>query len=210
MCENIRLMCVVCRIGVYSLCRRMCCMGPPSIRPNFTVLCLGLTKAGKSSLLAVLSGDDIHKIEPTIGFSIKAIMFDNCILDVKELGGGDSVRPYWDRYYQETQGVIFVLNGAGSNEELDKVKEEFHKALDDPQLESHPLLVLVNYNDVPGARTTDEISKLLDLEKETAKRKWMIQSCSVNDKESIMSAFDKYNILLVDRTKEDGKDFDQI
>ena len=45
----------------------MCCKGPAPVRPNFTILCIGLEKAGKSSILATLSDDDLHKIEPTIG-----------------------------------------------------------------------------------------------------------------------------------------------
>ncbi|XP_050402428.1 ADP-ribosylation factor-like protein 15 [Patella vulgata] len=213
MCENISLICAVCRIGIYSCFRRMCCRGPTTVKPNFTVLCLGLTKAGKSSLLALLSGDDFHKIEPTIGFSIKALLFEDCILDVKELGGGENVRLYWDRYYEGTHGVVFVLNGTGTDEELEIVKTEFLKALNHPQLAYHPLLVLVNYQDLPGACSTDEIIKLLELEKETEKqRKWTIHGCSVNDKSSLESAFAQFNTFLIQKeeVKNDKGEFDQI
>ena len=54
-------------ISFFKLYRRLCCKGPNPTRPNFSILCIGLESCGKSSILAVLSGDDLHKIEPTIG-----------------------------------------------------------------------------------------------------------------------------------------------
>lgn len=52
---------------LFQLYRRLCCKGPNPTRPNFSILCIGLEGCGKSSILAVLSGDDLHKIEPTVG-----------------------------------------------------------------------------------------------------------------------------------------------
>ena len=37
------------------------------MKPNFTVLCLGLGKSGKSTLLAKVSGEATNLIEPTVG-----------------------------------------------------------------------------------------------------------------------------------------------
>ena len=56
----------------FQIFRRLCCRGPPPIKPNFTVLCLGLKGAGKSTLLAVLSGESSDEIAPTVG-SYKAL-----------------------------------------------------------------------------------------------------------------------------------------
>ena len=59
----------------FQLYRRICCKGPSPVRPNFTILCIGLENAGKSSVLATLSGDDLHKIEPTIGMEIEIYLY---------------------------------------------------------------------------------------------------------------------------------------
>ncbi|KAK3601045.1 hypothetical protein CHS0354_029269 [Potamilus streckersoni] len=198
MCENIQLMWAVIRIGIYSLFRRICCGGSPPVKPNYTVICIGLSKSGKSSILAKLSGESTDNIEPTIGFSIKALIFDNCFLDVKELGGGDNVRPYWDRYYLGTQGIIFVVNSAGSEEELNTTKEEFRKVMENEQLEGFPLLVLCNHQDQEAARSTDEITKLLNLEKQTGERPWAVHGTSANDKSSIKAGFEKLNKFLLE------------
>ncbi|KAJ8304983.1 hypothetical protein KUTeg_018566, partial [Tegillarca granosa] len=136
--------------------RRLCGMGPPPVRPNFTVLCLGLSNSGKSTLLAVLSGESADSIRPTIGFSIKALMFDECFVDVKELGGGDTVRPYWDKYYLGAQGVIFVVDSSADEDSYKIASTELHNALADPELDRLPLLVLCNFQDKPGARKQDE------------------------------------------------------
>lgn len=45
----------------------MCGHGPPVEKPNFNVVCIGLSKSGKSTLLSVLSGESTDNIEPTIG-----------------------------------------------------------------------------------------------------------------------------------------------
>lgn len=165
------------------------------MRPNFTVLCLGVGASGKSTLLAKVSGEATDEIEPTVGFSIKALMFDECFVDVKELGGGDNVRPYWDRYYTTAQGVIFVVESSCDEKTMEVTKAEFHKAMQNEQLSGLPLLVLANFQDVPGARTEQQIREALDLDKE--QRPWVIQACSARDKDSVVKGFSKFNQLLL-------------
>ncbi|KAI8793646.1 ADP-ribosylation factor protein 15 [Biomphalaria glabrata] len=197
MCESLRIVFALCRVGLYALYRRLCCKGPSPTRPNFTVLCIGLENAGKSSILATLSGDDLHKIEPTIGFSIKAILFEDCILDVKELGGGDKVRPYWERYYQVFQGIIFVIDSSSSEELLQTAKSELHNAARHHQLKSLPLLILATFQDVKGARTPEELSQILEIETELTGRQVMIRGCSLNDKEGLTQIFHQFNETLM-------------
>ncbi|KAK3097809.1 hypothetical protein FSP39_013395 [Pinctada imbricata] len=194
--------------------RRLCGFSPPAEKPNLNVLCLGLTKSGKSTLLAVLSGEGLDEVQPTVGFSIKALMFDDCILDVKELGGGENVRPYWDRYFSGSQGVVFVVNSAASEEEMTQANTELHKALADPELDGLPLLLLCNFSDVDGARSTSQVEEKLEVRLETGHRECVIASCSTKDKDSIKSAFLKYNkILMANRAKsKEAKDgeFDSV
>ncbi|XP_060075854.1 ADP-ribosylation factor-like protein 15 [Ylistrum balloti] len=197
MCENLLLICAVFRIAVYSFFRRLCGFGPPPAKPNFTVLCLGLEGSGKSSLLAVLSGEKYEDIPPTIGFSIKALMFDDCIVDVKELGGRESVRPYWDRYYAGAQGIIFVVDSTSSDENLKLASNELHKALGDPVLDDLPLLVLCSYQDKQNAKSPTQIQEILEVNLEDGHRPWTIHGCSIQDRESIKESFEKFNEFLL-------------
>ncbi|KAL8565286.1 hypothetical protein ACOMHN_001184 [Nucella lapillus] len=199
MCESFQILCALCRVGLYALYRRLCCKGPNPTRPNFSILCIGLEGCGKSSILAVLSGDDLHKVEPTVGFSIKAVLFDDCILDVKELGGGEKVRPYWDRYYQVFQGIIFVVKSTASAEDMEVSKQELFKALRHPQLKFLPLLLLANYSDAEGAQSAEQITTVLELEKEIGdSRPWQVEACNMHDKEGVQNIFFHFNKILND------------
>ncbi|KAL8203893.1 UNVERIFIED_CONTAM: ADP-ribosylation factor-like protein 15 [Gekko kuhli] len=72
----------------YMWCfRALCCKGPPPPRPEYDLVCIGLTGSGKTSLLSQLCSENRENIVSTTGFSIKAVPFQNAILNVKELGG---------------------------------------------------------------------------------------------------------------------------
>lgn len=206
MCENLALVCAFFRIGIYSLFRRLCGLGPPPAKPNFSALCLGLEGSGKSSLLAVQSGEKYEDIPPTIGFSIKALMFGDCILDVKELGGRETVRSYWDRYYAGAQGIIFVVDSTASDENLKLASNELHKALGDPVLDDLPLLVLCNYQDKDNAKSPAQLTEILEVKLEDGHRPWTIHACSIHDKESINNAFDEFKNFLMDKSSSSKAD----
>ena len=67
------------------------------------------------------------------------------------------MRPYWDRYFQGAQGVIYVIDSTCDEDDMNKNKEEFDKALDNEDLLELPLLVLANHQDKAGARKPEEV-----------------------------------------------------
>ncbi|XP_077872567.1 ADP-ribosylation factor-like protein 15 isoform X6 [Ictidomys tridecemlineatus] len=136
--------------------RALCCKGPPPARPEYDLVCIGLTGSGKTSLLSKLCSESPENVVSTTGFSIKAVPFQNAILNVKELGGADNIRKYWSRYYQGSQGVIFVLDSASSEDDLETARNELHSALQHPQLCTLPFLILANHQDKPAARSVQE------------------------------------------------------
>ncbi|XP_032966953.1 ADP-ribosylation factor-like protein 15 isoform X5 [Rhinolophus ferrumequinum] len=145
----------------YLCFRALCCKGPPPARAEYDLVCIGLTGAGKTSLLSKLCSESPDNVVSTTGFSIKAVPFQNAILNVKELGGADNIRKYWSRYYQGSQGVIFVLDSASSEDDLETARNELHSALQHPQLCTLPFLILANHQDKPAARSVQEWSLLL-------------------------------------------------
>ncbi|XP_045019613.1 ADP-ribosylation factor-like protein 15 isoform X3 [Bubalus bubalis] len=160
MSECIQISFAVCRIGIYTCFRALCCKGPPPARPEYDLVCIGLTGSGKTSLLSKLCSESPDSVVSTTGFSIKAVPFQNAILNVKELGGADNIRKYWSRYYQGSQGVIFVLDSASSEDDLETARNELHSALQHPQLCTLPFLILANHQDKPAARSVQEILNL--------------------------------------------------
>uniref|UniRef100_G8JKY9 ADP-ribosylation factor-like protein 15 n=1 Tax=Bos taurus TaxID=9913 RepID=G8JKY9_BOVIN len=144
----------------YLCFRALCCKGPPPARPEYDLVCIGLTGSGKTSLLSKLCSESPDSVVSTTGFSIKAVPFQNAILNVKELGGADNIRKYWSRYYQGSQGVIFVLDSASSEDDLETARNELHSALQHPQLCTLPFLILANHQDKPAARSVQEENHL--------------------------------------------------
>uniref|UniRef100_A0A8C6HGE5 ADP-ribosylation factor-like protein 15 n=1 Tax=Mus spicilegus TaxID=10103 RepID=A0A8C6HGE5_MUSSI len=140
----------------YLCFRALCCKGPPPVRPEYDLVCIGLTGSGKTSLLSKLCSESPENVVSTTGFSIKAVPFQNAVLNVKELGGADNIRKYWSRYYQGSQGVIFVLDSASSEDDLETARNELHSALQHPQLCTLPFLILANHQDKPAARSVQE------------------------------------------------------
>ncbi|XP_073478487.1 ADP-ribosylation factor-like protein 15 isoform X2 [Aquarana catesbeiana] len=158
--ECLQISYAVCRIGIYTCFRALCCKGPPPPRPEYDIVCIGLTGSGKTSLLSQLCSESQDNLVPTTGFSIKAVPFHNAILNVKELGGAANIRKYWSRYYQGSQGVVFILDSASSEEDLETARNELHSALQHPQLCTLPFLILANHQDKPAARSIQEFSWL--------------------------------------------------
>ena len=67
------------------------------------------------------------------------------------------MQPYWKHYYAGARGVVFVVDSAASDDELDVAAQELLKALSNPMLHSEPCLVLCNCQDKDGARNTQEV-----------------------------------------------------
>lgn len=49
---------------------------------------------------------------PTIGFNVETVEYKNISFTVWDVGGQDKIRPLWRHYYQNTQGLIFVVDSS--------------------------------------------------------------------------------------------------
>merc|ERR1712072_1084243 len=68
--------------------------------------------SGKTTILKKLSEEDISHIMPTQGFNIKSLMQDGFKLNVWDIGGQKSIRPYWRNYFDQTDALIYVIDSA--------------------------------------------------------------------------------------------------
>ncbi|GAB1599462.1 ADP-ribosylation factor-like protein 15 [Argonauta hians] len=192
MCANFGLYCALIRLGLYSFGRRVCCScrAPPE-KPVFQVLCLGLAASGKSSIIYALSKDSVEKLEPTVGFLIKPLEFTDCIFEMKELGGADNVRIYWDRYLSGIDALIFVVNSADSADSLQLSSEELTRILQNKQLNNIPLLLMANHHDREDARSIDQLKQIFDWPTLSANRQCIIHPSSIKNTDTIDQGFKK-------------------
>ena len=137
---------------------------------------LGLDNAGKTTILRKLSDEDITTTTPTQGFNIKSVLHAGFKLNVWDIGGQKTSRPYWRNYYENTEALIYVVDCA-DRKRIDEAGFELDEILGEEKLATVPLLVFANKSDLLQAKSADEIAELLSLFN-IKDRPWQIQACS--------------------------------
>lgn len=137
------------------------------------ILMVGLDAAGKTTILYKLKLGEIVTTIPTIGFNVETVEYKNINFTVWDVGGQDKIRPLWRHYFQNTQGLIFVVD-SNDRERADEAKEELSKMLQEAELQDAVLLVFANKQDLPNAMTAAEITDKLALNTYRG-RTWYIQ-----------------------------------
>jgi len=163
-------------------------------KKEIRILILGLDNAGKTTLLYRLKIGEVVTTIPTIGFNVESVTYKNLNLNVWDLGGQTSIRPYWRCYYANTAAVIFVIDSTDI-ERLNTAAEELSAMLNEEELRDAALLVFANKQDQPGAKGAGEISEALRLG-ELKDRNWSIVACSAIDGRGITEGMDWLNVSL--------------
>lgn len=138
------------------------------------ILMVGLDAAGKTTILYKLKLGEIVTTIPTIGFNVETVEFKNISFTVWDVGGQDKIRPLWRHYFQNTQGLIFVVD-SNDRERLAEAREELSRMLLEDELRDAILLVFANKQDLPNAMNAAEITEKLNLHG-LRNRTWYIQA----------------------------------
>lgn len=68
-----------------------------------------------------------------------------------DVGGQDKIRPLWRHYFQNTQGIIFVVD-SNDRDRIVEAREELQRMLNEDELRDAILLVFANKQDLPVRR----------------------------------------------------------
>ena len=131
-------------------------------KKEMRILMVGLDAAGKTTILYKLKLGEVVTTIPTIGFNVETVEYKNISFTVWDVGGQDKIRLLWRHYYQNTQGIIFVVD-SNDRDRVDDAKEELHRMLGEDELKDAILLVMANKQDLPGAMTTPDLTDKLGL-----------------------------------------------
>merc|ERR1712167_478908 len=107
-------------------------------------------------------GGEIVTTIPTIGFNVETVEYKNISFTWGDVGGQDKIRPLWRHYYQNTQGVIFVVD-SNDRDRVGEARDELHRMLNEDELREAQLLVFANKQDLPNAMNAAEITDKLGL-----------------------------------------------
>jgi hypothetical protein len=80
---------------------------------------------------------------PTIGFNVETVEYKNISFTVWDVGGQDKIRPLWRHYYQNTQGLIFVVD-SNDKDRVGEAHDELHRMLSEDELREAIVLVFAN------------------------------------------------------------------
>merc|ERR1712146_373134 len=152
------------------------------------ILMVGLDAAGKTTILYKLKLGEVVTTIPTIGFNVETVEYKNISFTVWDVGGQDKIRPLWRHYYQNTQGLIFVVD-SNDRDRVGEARDELHRMLNEDELRDAVLLVFANKQDLPHAIMQAEITEKLGLQS-LARRTWYIQSTCATSGEGLYEGLD--------------------
>ncbi|KAH9611208.1 hypothetical protein KSS87_007558, partial [Heliosperma pusillum] len=132
-------------------------------KKELRILMLGLDAAGKTTMLYKLKIGEVVTTIPTLGFNVETVEYKNVNFTVWDVGGQDAIRRLWRHYFQNTQGLIFVVD-SNDRERVAEAKDELYKMLNEDELRDAVLLVLANKQDLPNVMTVSEIADKLSLQ----------------------------------------------
>ena len=159
------------------------------------ILMVGLDAAGKTTILYKFKLGEVVTTIPTIGFNVETVSYKNINFTVWDVGGQDKIRPLWRHCYQNTHGVIFVVD-SNDRDRIDdskdyehSAKEELQRMLAEDELRDAVLLVFANKQDLPQAMSVQEVTERLGLNK-LRNREWFIQPTSAPTGDGLYQGLD--------------------
>merc|ERR1711975_11579 len=152
------------------------------------ILMVGLDAAGKTTVLYKLKLGEVVTTIPTIGFNVETVEYKNINFTVWDVGGQDKIRPLWRHYFQNTQGLIYVVD-SNDRERISEAAEELQKMLREDELRDATLLVFANKQDLPNAMSVSEVTDKLGLHS-LGNRKWYIQSTCATSGDGLYEGLD--------------------
>merc|ERR1712166_867708 len=143
-------------------------------KTEMRILMVGLDAAGKTTILYKLKLGEVVTTIPTIGFNVETVQYKKIEFTVWDVGGQDKIRPLWRHYFQNTQGLIFVVD-SNDRDRVVEAREELQRMLNEDELRDALLLVFANKQDLPNAMNAAEITDKLGLHS-LRQRAWYIQA----------------------------------
>ncbi|KAI9483472.1 MAG: ADP-ribosylation factor domain-containing protein, partial [Benjaminiella poitrasii] len=109
-------------------------------------------------------------------------------LNIWDVGGQKSIRSYWRNYFEQTDGLVWVVDSA-DRLRLNDCKQELLQLLQEERLAGATLLVFANKQDIAGAMTEQEIRNALGLD-DIKSHHWAIFACSAVSGDNLLKGMD--------------------
>jgi len=166
------------------------------------IVIVGLSNAGKTTILYRMNLGTVVRTQPTIGSNVEEVRHQGLSFQVWDLGGQEKMRDTWSTYFSDTDAVVFVVDSndhdnivvrrgvvaeAQASDQIAKM-ELFNLLLSD-ELKGACIVIFANKQDVLGCRTPAQISEDLCLV-DIRSHEWHLQSCCALSGEGLREGFD--------------------
>ena len=157
------------------------------------LLFIGLDNSGKTSIINLFLENQNDSVSPTQGFNIYNTQKNDYNISLWDLSGAPATRSSWHSFFEGSDGIIFVLDGA-DKARFEEAKKELDSALSRDRTNTFSWLLLVNKQDVPGCSLSQDITELFNLS-QYAQKRLNVMECSASTGEGVVDAL---NWLLND------------
>lgn len=126
---------------------------------------VGLDYAGKTTILYKLRlGEfiDTSNVPTSLHFGTDIVEHKHTVFVVWDVPGTEECRPLWNHYFQNAQGVIFVVDSS-DHQRMDETRDLLITLLAEDELKDAIFLVFANKQDLPHAMNVDEVRDKLEL-----------------------------------------------
>uniref|UniRef100_A0A8C6FWK0 ADP-ribosylation factor-like protein 14 n=1 Tax=Moschus moschiferus TaxID=68415 RepID=A0A8C6FWK0_MOSMO len=168
------------------------------------ILLLGLDSAGKSTLLYKLKLDKDIVTIPTVGFNVEMIELAKGVsLMVWDIGGQEKMRSMWGLYCENTDGLVYVVDSTDTQRLADS-RKEFEHILKNEYIKNVPVVLLANKQDVPGALSAEDVTRMFKVKQLCSDRNWYVQPCCAITGDGLMEGFQKLTGFVKSHMKSRG------
>ena len=135
--------------------------------PEIKILFIGLDGAGKTSIITKLKdfkNGEIKEIYPTPFLECSHITFNNKVINCIEVSGLKRYRKVWKNFYNEINGIIFVIDGTdvGRMGVVKNLIQDIDKNLDT----IIPVVFMINKQDIlDKSLTVEQVKNYIELDR---------------------------------------------
>ena len=156
------------------------------------VLFIGLDGAGKTSIITKLKGlesGERFEIFPTAFLNCARITFNNKKFNCIEVSGLKRYRKVWKNFYNEVDGIIFVIDGTDVGR-MHLIKGLIND-LDNNLEKNIPVVFMVNKQDiVDKSLNVEQVKNIIEIDRMATDFNWHIIKSVSYTGEGINEAFD--------------------
>ena len=109
-------------------------------------------------------------------------------LNIWDVGGQKSLRSYWRNYFDQTDGLVWVVDSSDVMR-LSDCRDELNSLLVEERLAGATLLVFANKQDLEGSLSAEEIRITLGLDL-IKSHHWAIHGCSAMTGKNLLQGMD--------------------